>query len=334
MTTAQTQATIIHHLQLQTPKGISLAEHLAGVLNLQKNAVYKRLNGATLFNLEDLTALAKHYHLPWERILNEENPSFSVAFSRLSSQTSIIEYLRGIEQDALSLTKASHPQVKYLTVGLPDFYYFYFEDLTLFQLFIWDRMIWDDPAHQDLKFNLETKGKEELLSLTKRLANFYSYIPAVEIWSEHILDNLFHQIQYALDSNLFENREDSLALCSNLHDLVSHLEIMAKEEKRFPFNAFPSEKAATWSLHYCEIMQNNILVLAKAEQMEVVYSVFDNPNFLKSNDPHLVAHAKAVFQKYMRRAFTLGKDGEKYRGNFFERLRKRLNRFEKEVNHL
>lgn len=331
MTGSQLQTALVKQLRRLTPKEKNLADELCDILNLNKNAIYKRLSCATPFTLDDLAKLAQHYLLPWQEIFHPGGQIFTAEFSGFTAKTSPLEYLHLLEQEMDALRTASNPQVRYVTTGLPDFYYFYFEELTLFQFFIWERMVWHNPAWQVRKFMLDMPEKAELLPLSKRLALQYTHIPTIEIWNEYVLDNLLHQVLYVAESRLFENLDDILLVLGRLKMLVRHLTVIASSGKRFPPEGSPADSAVRFQLFYNEIMQNNIFMLVERDGEEVVYAVLDNPNFIKTSSPAVVSYMKALFENLLRRAVPLSEKGEKTRQVYFHKLESRLAYFEEKI---
>ncbi|MCF8245820.1 MAG: hypothetical protein K9J37_14590 [Saprospiraceae bacterium] len=315
------QNSIIECIREQIPKEKSIARELAGVLGLGINAVYKRIEGKTALTIEDLARILEYYQLPWHRIFRPEDNLLTIQFSGFSTQGSCKQYLLLLEQELMALQRDNMPEIWFLTVGLPDFHLFHFEELAHFQLYFWERITWGNADWQGKKFNLQQNGRQDLLPVTKRLVHLYASIPATEIWNEHILDSYLHQLVYAKESNLFEDPGDLSLILEKLHQLVDHLEQMAGQERRFPVGGSPSPTAASWHLHFNEIMRNNILLVVKTADGESFYAVMDNPNFIKSDDPAMLDYAKSLINTQLSRSFPLGKTGERSRGVFFEKLR-------------
>jgi hypothetical protein len=234
-----------------------------------------------------------------------------------------------LERELLAIRQSEAPRIWFLTVGLPDFQLFYFEELALFQAYIRERMFWNNPAWQHKKFSFDHDGMNEYLPTTKRICNLYGYLPTTEIWNEHVLDNFLHQIAYVHESHLFENPTDFILLCDKLIELVDHIEAMAGQERRFAPGGGQGSQSAPWLLYSNEILRNNILMLVKTKTKETVYAVVSNPHFIKSEEPALVEYANQQFEMQMVRSHPLGQNGEKSRGAFFNKLRGRVRGLEK-----
>ena len=200
-------------------------------------------------------------------------------FSGFDAKTSSLEYLTNLETDVSQLLALTDPKIWYVSIGLPDFYFFLFDEMTMFQVFTWERLTWNNPEWQAKKFSLELPGKSEFLKQTKRLANSYTKLQVTEYWSEYVLDNFFQQLHYVVETKLYEKKEDILSLLRCSRDLIGHLRKMAMVEKRFAPLATPPDSAAPFHLFYNETMKNNIMLLIETKELEMVYSVVDNPKF-------------------------------------------------------
>ncbi len=334
LTNTTLQQAIFDHIRRQVPPEQNLAGVLAGLLHLQKGAVYKRLSGATPLTLEELAILAEHFALPVHKLFYPDKQVFMAEFSAAVAPVSVMEYLRLLDADLSPLAGDPSVRVWHVTVGLPDFYYYYFEELTLFQVFTWERMVWSNPAWQSRRFSLDIPEKKEILALTTRLANYFSRLPVVEIWNEYVLDNFFQQLLYVAQSRLYEEKEDMLRLLAAATRLVEHLENMAFHNCRFVPGGSLSGHAPAWSLYFNETMKNNIFFLVENKHGAAVYAALDNPNFFKTTDSGVVTHIRRVFDRLIAQAVPVGGTDSRYHHAYFEKLKKRLAFFEEQVERV
>lgn len=327
MTSQHIQHAIIEAIRRQAPPDQNLADVLAPVLNLNKNAVYKRISGITPLTLEDLTLLCQHFQLPFHQIFYPGAPGFVAEYSGFAAPTSVLEYLALLDRDLAALRQDPACEIWHVTIGMPDFYFFYFEELTQFQVFTWERLVWGNPGWKQVKFSLDLSEKENYLTLTKRLANHFAQLPVTEIWNEYVLDNFFQQLLYVTGSRLFSKKEDIRRLLACSEEMIAHLQTMAVLGRRFLPGASTSENAGPWRLYFNEMMKNNIFFLVKTSSEEVVYTVFDNPNFIKTSDPAIVNHTRSVFDSLVSRSVRVDSSGERFQDVFFEKLKARQQYF-------
>ncbi|HFA48895.1 MAG TPA: hypothetical protein ENJ95_07750 [Bacteroidetes bacterium] len=324
MTSQQLQNAIIGAIRQQVPEGKNLADEIAGVLSLSKNGVYKRINGTTPLSLEDIAILSQHYRLPIDKILYPKAGGFQAEFSGFASKSSSFQYLDILENEIAALKDETDVQTWYVTVGLPDFYCFYFDSLTIFQSYIWERMVWGNGEWQKKNFKLDISEKENILTKTRRLVNHYSHIGTTQIWNEYVLDNTLRQLLYIAESQLYDDENDLMLVCKDIGNLIEHLSEMAFAEKHFKPNGTPPCNAAKFSLLYNNTMQNNIFIFMKNKKRKEVYSILNTPNFIKTSDPEITDYIEGVLDGILKRAFPLGQQGEKYRQVYFGKLRARL----------
>lgn len=210
MTSSELQHAIFEALKTQLPNGQSLADVLKPILKRTKNAIYKRINGTTPLTFDDICLLSEHFYLPFEEILHKQPTRFMADFSGFGAQTSSLQYLDILEKELAALKEEKKVKVWYVTSGLPDFYFFYFESLTLFKSFIWERMVWASAEWQKKNFKLDIPERASINSKAKKLVEFYSFIETTEMWNEELLDSLFRQLVYVTESLLYEKKEDIL----------------------------------------------------------------------------------------------------------------------------
>ncbi|MEO1263154.1 MAG: hypothetical protein AAFZ15_30370 [Bacteroidota bacterium] len=331
MSSKEIQQAIVEAIKNQLPADQNPAELLASILNLNKNAVYKRLSGQTQLSLEDLAILSNHFQISFDKIFYPGQPHFQVLFSGFEARKSSLEYIKNLESDLMQLSQLTNPHIKYVSIGLPDFYFFLFDEMTLFQIFTWERLTWNNPDWQAKKFSLGNGENEQFLKMTRRLANLYGKIKVTEFWSEYVLDNFYQQLTYVVESKLYDRKEDIFKLLETSEQLIDHLKIMARRERRYSPNGNPGDGAAPLHIYYNETMKSNIMLLIECEEIEMVYAVVDNPNFIKTTDPQMVAHTRKVFEKLMKRAIPLGEQGERYRDVYFDKLIERYHYFKEKI---
>ncbi len=331
MKTHDIQHAIIETIRRQAPAGQNLADVLAPILQLSKNAVYKRITGATALTLDELGRLSQYFQLPLQQLFYPEKHTFAAEFSGIASPTSVMEYLRFLENDLASLRQDPAAEVWHVTIGLPDFYIYHFEELTQFQVFTWERLVWNNPAWSNRRFNLDMPEKEDFLNLTKRQAHHFEQLPVTEIWNEYVLDNFFQQLIHVAQYRLYEKKEDINRLCEVSAALVVHLKEMSLQGKRYPPGGAPSGQTPHWHLLYNETMKNNIFFLVKTSAGVLVYSVLDNPNFIKTYDPKVVEHIRQVFDRLTSQSVPLDGQNGRFRELFFDKLEKRQQAFAQKI---
>ncbi len=325
------QKKIIESIKMQLPEGMNLAIALGDILQLNKNAIYKRINGATYLTLDDLGKLAQHFDLPMKTILYPEDPVFSGFFTGISAKKSVLEFLRITEKELEEACKIPDLHVKSVSIDILDFHPFYFPELALFLVYIWERMAWARPDWQTKKFRLEMSDHQQIVALAQRQANYYSQLKTTEIWNDYVLDDIFHEILYVVDSHLYEKREDIEKVLDATEKLVAHLRGMAYTGLRYPPNGQPSSKAKPFAIYFSELLRSNVFTLLESPFGGMAFSMMDNPNFIKTPDPKIIEHLSAAFERIRNRSVPIGKNGERYRDVYFNKLKERQRFFSEKI---
>ena len=154
------------------------------------------------------------------------------------------------------------------------------------------------------------------------------------MWNEYVLSSLLHQLLYVAKSKLYEDKEDILMVCDDIKKLIDHLDEMAFAEKHFLPLGSPLENAASFKLYNNVTMQNNIFILMENTLRKEVYTVLNTPNYMKTTDPQITSYIYQLTKKLLKRAEPLGRDGERNRKLFFDRLHEKLKFYTSEISYL
>lgn len=312
----------------------SLATALAEILNLSKNAVYKRLEGSTLFSIQDIVLLSQHFYLPLESMLYPDASSVQAKFSGFEADDSSFEFLQLIEKELVQFIKAEKIQAYLVTDDLPDMYFYFFEELALFRVYTWERMAWRNESWQEKKFSFEYEGSRDVVSQTKRMMRYYEKIPALEIWNYQVFEGVYQQVLYLLEVGEFENPKDALVLSDKLGELLDHIYEMAVTGKRFLPDTSASEEAVTYELYHNEVMHNNNIILIEADEQKRAFPVLDNPHYIIVEDDKMYDYLKAKFEALLYHSTPLSKTSDKSRRLFFSKLKKSYEEFKVELEKI
>jgi hypothetical protein len=217
--------------------------------------------------------------------------------------------------------------LKSVRITILPSYIFYYPELTLFVNYVWERVTWNRPDWQTQLFKCDIEGNSKMLTEVRRQSDQTSCLPTTEIWNDYILDDLFHELLYVVDSRLYESSEDIEKVLAAIERLVSHLKEMARRGIRFAPGEAPIEDAKPVSYYYSELLRGNNFILLECNMSRMVMAMMDNPNFIKSTDPKLTAHLSAVFDRILYRSIPIGKNGERFRDVYFNKLENRYRFF-------
>ena len=320
----QEQFLSILHKKKQTKVLVELFQEY---LNIGKTAAYNRLKGATDLTANELGILSNKFNISLDAILNNNKNTieFSIPSMR-KTPGNVNEFLAGIKLYIEELAKRQNPHVRYVTNEVPLFVYFFYPELISFKFFIWARSIWNWENIQDQKFSVSTHVFQfNLPHETKTILDKYMQIPSTEFWNTNILDNTINQIRYYQAAEVFEKQEDIDSIYNALENVINHAENMAIEGRKF----YPGKKKnriylEPFNLYYNQFIYTNNTILTNSRDMNSVFTTYDNPNFMKSDDPDLIKYTKNWFDALKKRSTKISGESEKQRRNFFSILHKKI----------
>jgi hypothetical protein len=320
------QTYILEAIQARFIKKTEAVDALAELLNVGKDAVYRRLRGDTLLTPDEIELLVRHYNISLDAYIFRQSDSVFFTFNPFTHTVKTFDdYLTGIHTDLLLLSKLPNVQISYASAEIPIFYYMFFPELFQFKLYVWARTIWHFDFLQKVPFSFDLipfpfiQKSEEILKL-------YRQIPSTELWSLNIIDNTLNQIEYHVVSNGFKDPTDALILCEKLQMLVIHMQTMAEYGQKIPLstNHINEQIPDNFELYHNEMIYTNITIFVESKIGRAVYTSHCNPNFLKTTDIRMCDYTEGWINSIMAKSNKMSKSAEKPRQWFFERLRKRI----------
>lgn len=293
------------------------------VLNLGKSALYRRMNGETALTLDEAILLSHEFKVSIDNIGPREDITLQFQFSAFNRPIKTpINYLDSLKQQLDGIRAMKNSRVYYASSEIPVFYYAFFPNLLKFKLYVWGRSIWDIDSLMEMPFSLDILPPSANQKIDEILAS-YTLINSTELWSLNILHNTINQIDFHHSSGMFKEPETALQLMDDLEKLVNHLYTMCKaKEKSRPET--PGVGRSKFDLFHNEMIYTNNTILFLSDGAEILFSVLANPNFLMTADPLMIDYEKKWFKLLIRKSLPLSGPSEKYRSQFFNHLRNRI----------
>jgi hypothetical protein len=109
---------------------------------------------------------------------------------------------------------------------IPVFHYTAYKELTLFQLFSWNKNVYDFPGtFEDFISGLDA---DLIMQSCNKIFQNYQQIPSSEIWSDNAIDSASKMIKYHFEMEHFNDLESPLIICKQLMNLINTLQEWAK----------------------------------------------------------------------------------------------------------
>lgn len=328
------QTRFFNQLLHRFPRKADAVEALSELLNLSKDAVYRRLRGDTLLTPDELLDLAKKYRISLDALALGETDTVFFSYNTFSKPVKDLnDWLSSVHTDIQRVSQMPSTYIYYASLEIPVFHYLFFPNLLAFKFYVWGKTSWQLDFLQNRLFSFDLLTPQDEYLATEIL-EYYLHIPTTELWSLNIADHTLNQIEYTLLSGNFSNREDAFTLCEQLLQLVQHEKAMAAAGRKFKLHQKAQNLSAEFNLFHNEIVHTNNTFLVKTAGGNVVYTTLSNPNFLQSTDLRLCENIEQWFNNIIAQSNGISRHSAKSRGWFFSGLEKKIQATMKKIEHL
>jgi len=305
----------------------NLLEWLQENLGLGRASAYRRLNGETLFDLEEIIRIISAFKLPVNEIF-ESHQSILYFYLENNTPTSYEQWFQALDRDFSRLVAQPNCKMYYTSTESPIFYYFHFDEFTHFKLYIWAKTIWEFEDLKDKPFNPKDElWNDNVKKLKAKFLKDYTQMPSVEFWTPNFLSNNLNQIQYFLEGYLFEDRYDALLLCDQLRTMLKMLEEQTRTGLKHPIDGI--RRQGSYELYYNEILHTNNTIYFTSDTSKALYNTFGNPNTVKTKQESACVYAEEWFNKLRRCSLKISTESNRDRMRLFKKMEEKINKAER-----
>lgn len=319
----------VSSLLLEKINGKNLDQNLVTTLikhlHLTQSQAYRRVKGDVELSLSEAAILIHTFNLvPGEIFIKEESKNtidFNASLSINDSYLDFLHNLRYVIQTAGRLPKV---EVQHTSNEFPTFYTFLFPSLVKFKIYMWNNTFWQDKRTMQ-KFRFENIPPEEI-ELANEIKEAYLDLSTTEYWNLRLTDNTLNQIQYALESGLFENPKDAIRLCEDLRKVNREVANMAKIGQKKLSNDKSLKVRGKFQLYLSEL-PTNIHFLVTHQKGQSLYTTFDKPNFFYTENKAACNYIKNWIKNLKSKSVLISETGDRTRNKFFHRLDQEIGDF-------
>jgi len=307
------QALFIEKVKAQLPSNIGLADALSDLLNISKDAAYRRIRCETDLTLDEVLMICEYYKITFESLSNPNAVAFH--FKQLSPDVdSFKQYLEGMLSDLQRIKSFDNASIIYAAEDIPVFHHFPYPLLSAFKIYYWMRSVMNVKSLEGTSFKVGLIP-EEVLELGVKIYNTYAAIPSAEIWTDGTISSTLDQIAYYWDAGLFESKEIAWQVCDELSAELQRIKLLTElgTKHLVPFQFFHND-----------IMIGNNCVLIKAGSTRFCYLSHHSFNFMLTTDASFSAETESWLENMMRRSMLISGVSEKQRNIFFSAMLKRV----------
>lgn len=305
-------------------KKAEAVDELAKLLNVGKDAIYRRLRNDTELKPDEISLLAQHFNLSIDTLIFEQSDSVFFSYNQFSTQVKSFEgYLQEILQVTSRFLHIPNTHFYYTTKDIPLFQYMYFPELIRFKLYVWGMTAWGFDFLDARAFSFDLVPPHNV-ELARTIANNYNRLPSTELWGPGIFDNTLDQIEYIASIGGFQIPTDALLLCDKLLELLQHMQKMAKYGSKFNPGSQPQSQLASFHLYHNELVSTNNSILVNFPNGQMLFNTHGNPNFLFTSDEKLCKHSENWFMRILSKSTAISIHGDRIRNQFFRKLEHRI----------
>lgn len=305
------------------PRKPDAVDALRSLLHVSKDAIYRRLRGDSLLSPSEVALLARHFQISLDELVHEDSDRVYFSFSALNTAVNSVEdYLLGLYHNLHRLEHLPDVKVYYTTAEIPIFYYFLFEELAVFKLYIWGRSAWDFDYLKQHPFDVRLISPHAI-SLSREILDLYFRLDTTELWSINIFDNTLNQIEHHFLSGAIAEVSQALSLCDHLSELSAHLQNMAAHGRKFKPRQSP-DHGAPFALLHNDSLYTNSTIFVDAPRQRRVFSTFGDPDYLVSSDRRICDFTHQWLQRLMGKSVLISAQAEGLRSEFFHQVRRKI----------
>lgn len=303
----------------------SVAEEIAGLLDISTDSAYRRMRGEKPISFDELYRIATNYNISLDQLMNINNGGIIFQGQYLDKENFRFEnYMASLVQNMAYMNSFKEKEFYYSCKDLPIFHHFVFREIAAFKWFFWLKTYFQFPEFEKKKFRF-SDYPDELFALDQKVLNIYNQIPSIEIWSIESMNIILRQIEFYRDGQVFESDKDAYMLYDTLEKLWDHMEREAAAGYKFNYNE-PEKPMAKFSMYFNEVHlgDNSMLVILDGQKLS--YITHTTINFMLSRDIKFNENMYSHLRNQIRRSTLISAVSEKERSRFFHIIRERIAR--------
>lgn len=316
------QEHFLQRVKTAVPPNVSFVDELADLLRLSTDSAYRRIRCETLFNIEEITLICKHFRVSFDPDVQHMSNKVTFDYLKLDDKKENFKlWLLFLASDVKKIGSSPNNQIIFAADDIPVWHHFNNTDLTAFKLFYWLKSILNAPEYSELVFNLKHIDSDMINSATEILKN-YDQINSTEIWTEDTINSTLKQVEYFWESGYFENKADALHICDLL---VEELNVIFKKASKSSKLIGPGQsERENFKLYKSEVMIGNNSILANIGSTKLAYVSNNTFNMMSTTSADFVHENELWINNLLRKSTLISGFAEKQRNQFFKVLRDKV----------
>jgi hypothetical protein len=319
-----TQRLFLDFLKGTLSSNVSLAEEISKILNINLDSAYRRIRCEKALSLNEVVVLCRHYKISLDQFFKSDVNSilFTWLLDPLSKDY-LLEYLKNQLNTIQHFHTYEKKHLYFLARDVPWFSYLQLPQLALFKYFVWRKSILFDSSLKGQRFSLQLYDYE-FLRIGKEIVTQYSKLPVTEIWNADVLTSTLQQIYYYQQSGLFASRSDYILLLDLYSSLMDHIEKEAELGVKFLVGETPDEDSGHFEMYFNELGVGDNTMHAMLDGSRITYLNHSLIQYVCTTHSKFNEQIHDFILSFLRRSTRISNVGEKDRINFFNSLRRNI----------
>ena len=311
------QVDFFDRIKKSLPANQSLVHVVSDLLGVCDDAVYRRIRGESLLDIDEIFKLSRHFQISFDSLAGVSNHQIQCEFAPLNFKdhqgffpfaqdlSAIFDHIRRMPESEIIMSAADVPALNFLM----------YPELNFFQLFSWNKSVCGFPAcYEEFVKGMNTG---ELKKCFAQISESYQSIASTEIFTDHTTDSSLRALRYHFEMGHFSSQKTPLLICEQLLELMNTLENWAVTGTKGTDNA-------PYRLYLSEIdIGNTFILLKNSYSTKCIIRLFSY-NGLSFSDDRFCSDAEHWLQNLVQRSTLISGSSEKERRKFFNGQRQKI----------
>ncbi len=312
------QKLFLDKIKENLPPYLNLAGLLMEVLNISSDAAYRRIRCETEMSIDEVVRISEYLNLSLDNLLTQSSEMASFKYISIIDNIDKFEnYLKNILTNLEYLNTQNDVMLYYAAEEVPIFETLFNEHLVSFKIFYWMRNILNIQELQHHKFDFEIIP-DRLMKIGNNVYKKYKQIPSTEIWTNETILTFIKQMEFCLETGLFQKKEDALKIIDVHFEMIDELRRMTEMSSKTNLSGIP------FHLYRCDIMiGTNCIVIEKSQKPILSFISFNTLNSLSTTNEIFCNETSNWIKNLIKKSTLLSGTSEKERYKFFNEMIKK-----------
>ncbi|MCF8255202.1 MAG: hypothetical protein K9H61_08760 [Bacteroidia bacterium] len=316
------QEQFLQRVKSAVAPNVSFVDELADLLKLSNDSAYRRIRCETLFNIEEITMICKHFRVSFDPDVQHMSNKVTFDYLKLDDKKENFRlWLMFLSADVKKIGTSPNNQILYGADDVPVWHHFFDKELIAFKLFYWLKSILNSPEFADKNYD-PSLIDEDMVNSAKEMLQNYNQINSVEIWTEDTLNSNLKQIEYFWESGFFDKKQDALRMCDLYIEELNLVQKKATSSSKLIGKG--ESKKENFKLYKSEVMIGNNSILANIGSTKIAYVSNNTFNMMSTTSADFVHENELWLNNLLKKSTLISGVGEKQRNQFFRVLREKV----------